>query len=357
MERKAVNFDRPIFFNAIRPLFGGRLNQPQVDGMDAILNAWEKRSPNGDPRWLAYMFATAFHETAYTMQPVREAYWLSEAWRKQNLKYYPYYGRGYVQLTHKENYQYAGQFIGADLVRYPDLALDAGNASVIMFVGMEQGWFRGDAKGRHTLSRYFSRQVDDPRGAREIINGKEVKTINGKKVVVADIIAGYHQSFFRAIMAGAGRRMGMQSLFSAKMPGFGDFGEGRPELSVAGKTSLAAIEEAEPFATTDDDAFGDAGDVGQDMEPEAQDAALSGYDHASDPYALLDRTVELVGSYVGKNKVPEERLPDFIASVHSVLATLLAPSPAGLGGEERPLIKDVIGEGESEGASDRTPAL
>ena len=39
---------------------------------------------------LAYLLATAFWETARTMQPVDEAFWLSEAWRKKNLRY----GRG-----------------------------------------------------------------------------------------------------------------------------------------------------------------------------------------------------------------------------------------------------------------------
>ena len=51
--------------------------------------------------WCAYGLATAWWETNKTMQPVREAYWLSEAWRKPNLRYYPHYGRGYVQLTWK----------------------------------------------------------------------------------------------------------------------------------------------------------------------------------------------------------------------------------------------------------------
>ena len=35
---------------------------------------------------LAYLLATAFWETARTMQPVVEAFWLSEAWRKKNLR-------------------------------------------------------------------------------------------------------------------------------------------------------------------------------------------------------------------------------------------------------------------------------
>ena len=34
----------------------------------------------------AYILATAYWETARTMHPVVEAYWLSEEWRKKNLR-------------------------------------------------------------------------------------------------------------------------------------------------------------------------------------------------------------------------------------------------------------------------------
>ena len=50
---------------------------------------------NGD------VLATVEWETNKTFQPVREAYWLNEDWRRAHLKYYPYYGRGFVQLTWK----------------------------------------------------------------------------------------------------------------------------------------------------------------------------------------------------------------------------------------------------------------
>lgn len=54
---------------------------------------------------IAYVLATVEWETAKTFKPVREAFWLSEAWRKKNLRYYPFYGRGYVQLTWEKNYK------------------------------------------------------------------------------------------------------------------------------------------------------------------------------------------------------------------------------------------------------------
>lgn len=180
------------------PSLGG---QKQKAGMKAIIDGFEEHLAGADLRWLAYMLATAFHETAATMEPVREAFWLSENWRKTNLSYYPYYGRGYVQLTHKGNYKTAGDDIGVDLVNKPDLAMDLANAARIMFLGMTEGWFRGDSHGRHKLSRYFSNDVDDPIGARNIINGKEVKVIAGKETTIAAVIADYHAVFLAALQA------------------------------------------------------------------------------------------------------------------------------------------------------------
>ncbi|WP_261338682.1 murein L,D-transpeptidase catalytic domain-containing protein [Rhizobium leguminosarum] len=179
------------------------IGQKQTAGMKAIVDGFEARLRGGDRRWLAYMLATAFHETAATMEPVREAFWLSENWRKTHLPYYPYYGRGYVQLTHKDNYKKAGDDIGVNLVGTPDLAMNPSHAAHIMFIGMTQGWFRSDAHGHHTLSRYFSDDVDDPVGARNIINGKESKIVGGQQTTVAAIIANYHAIFLHALEAGS----------------------------------------------------------------------------------------------------------------------------------------------------------
>lgn len=176
-------------------------DKTQMTGMKAIVEGFEMKLPGADLRWLAYMLATAFHETAATMEPVREAFWLTENWRKANLPYYPYYGRGYVQLTHRENYKKAGDCIGVDLVQAPDLALDPANAAFVMLVGMTEGWFRRDDHGRHTLARYFSHNVDDPAGARKIVNGKEVKVVGGEKTTIGAIIAAYHAIFLRALKA------------------------------------------------------------------------------------------------------------------------------------------------------------
>lgn len=109
----------------------------------------------------AYVLATTWRETNGTMKPVREAYWLSEAWRKRNLRYFPWYGRGYVQLTWEKNYKDAGARIGEDLTTNPDVVMQPEIAATILVRGMKEGWFTGKK-----MSDYTS--FDD---MRPIVNG------------------------------------------------------------------------------------------------------------------------------------------------------------------------------------------
>jgi hypothetical protein len=80
----------------------------------------------------AAVIGTVAVETASTFAPVREAFWLSEAWRMANLRYAPFYGRGYIQLTWEFNYRAYGDAIGVDLVDNPDLALEPQTAAAVM---------------------------------------------------------------------------------------------------------------------------------------------------------------------------------------------------------------------------------
>lgn len=118
----------------------------------------------------AYVLATAYWESNRTFEPVREAYYLQvkdpEAWRKKNLRYWPWYGRGFVQLTWERNYRKAGDAIGVNLLADPDLALDPHNAALILVRGMRGGWFTGKR-----LSDYFDLKRSNWIGARRIVNG------------------------------------------------------------------------------------------------------------------------------------------------------------------------------------------
>jgi len=198
-------FDRQIFFDEVRPMFG-KLNQEQVDGMNFILDAWEKDPQSDDLRWLAYALATTRHETASTMQPIEEY------GKGQGMSYGKpdpttgevYYGRGFVQLTWADNYQRADAELSlagdASCYWHADNALDPTIAARVMFYGMAQGWFRSDSQGKQTLGRYFNMTADDPYGAREIINGDKHYTpdwANGAQI--GTIIADYHDTFLAAL--------------------------------------------------------------------------------------------------------------------------------------------------------------
>lgn len=99
------------------------------------------RCGQGSQNSQAAAIATTAIETASTFAPVREAYYLftateemngtADAWRKRNLRYWPYYGRSYIQLTWDYNYRAAGQAIGVDLLSNPDLAMDPAYAADI----------------------------------------------------------------------------------------------------------------------------------------------------------------------------------------------------------------------------------
>lgn len=117
---------------------------------------------------IAYILATVQHETANTFQPVREGLNASDAWRKSHLRYYPYYGRGHVQLTWKNNYQKFGDLIGIDLVNNPDLVLRSDISLFILLYGMKHGSFTGKS-----LNNYCRDGVTDFINARRVINGTD----------------------------------------------------------------------------------------------------------------------------------------------------------------------------------------
>ena len=122
-----------------------------------------------DEGQIAYVLATVEWETNHTWKPVKEAYWTSEAWRKKHLRYYPYFGRGFVQLTWKENYEKFGRVLGIDLAVHPDLALYPKYAAYILVYGMKHGTFTGKK-----LDDYMSSEGNfDFIAARHIINGSD----------------------------------------------------------------------------------------------------------------------------------------------------------------------------------------
>jgi hypothetical protein len=156
---------------------------------------------------VAYVLATAYHETARRMKPVRETLAstddeairiLDRSWAAGKLPWVrtPYWrrdadgkswlGRGYPQLTWKDNYVKAGQKLGLDLVSDPTSVMQTEVAIPILVIGMRDGWFTGKK-----LSDYITISKSDFAGARRIINGTER----------AGTVAGYAADYDKALKA------------------------------------------------------------------------------------------------------------------------------------------------------------
>ena len=186
-----ARYDRNTYFNNVRDeLFDGALEQIHVDGQNVILAVWEYGgggTPMTDERWLAYMLATTYKETAKRMWPITE--YGSQSYL-QGKEYYPYIGRGFVQLTWEDNYRKASSALGLiderDLVDHPEMALDSLVATRCLFRGMAEGWYTG-----RKLGQYFNDDKNDPLNARQIINGNDCD----------DEIKGYHNQFLAALDA------------------------------------------------------------------------------------------------------------------------------------------------------------
>ena len=67
-----MKIDRAKFFKNVRNSpFPGKLKQTQVNGLNVILDAWEK-SGYTDLRWLAYILGTPAIETGMRYEPIIE---------------------------------------------------------------------------------------------------------------------------------------------------------------------------------------------------------------------------------------------------------------------------------------------
>lgn len=181
------------FYDTIRPtLFNGKISESQFKGLEAILSEYSRLCVN-DVRKLAYILATAYHETAKTFQPIAE-YGKGKNYdygKKLKMSRKPYttpdklyYGRGFVQLTWYENYAAMGKQLGLDLLNNPDLLLTLKPSIDVMFFGMTKGMFTG-----RKLSDYFTADKTDWVNARKIINGLDA----------AERIAGYAKIFYNGL--------------------------------------------------------------------------------------------------------------------------------------------------------------
>lgn len=216
-------FDRKQFFAELRKrgsgVFGTRLTQGQVEGLDAMLDEGVKRRVA--LRHMAYIPATSYHEVGGTMQPKRESlnydvpgllktfgrHRITEAqakrygrsgsrpadqkaianiiygglWGRENLGNempgdgWLFRGGGLSQLTGRANFQKFG------IAKNPDSIMDLETSVRIMFDGMLNGLYTGKRLDDYT--DYLSMR----------------RTVN--RMDKAETIAGYAESFERALRA------------------------------------------------------------------------------------------------------------------------------------------------------------
>jgi hypothetical protein len=187
------DMNHKIFFAHMRrTLYRGGLPQQAVDGFKLLLS---KTPETWSESWIAYALATVYHETAHTMQPIREK------GGKNYFKKYEgraelgnttkgdgvlFHGRGYVQLTGRRNYADWAKRLDIPLLTKPDLALGPEIAADILFRGMQLGTFTGRSLATYTTGRGL-----DFIGARRIINGTDR----------ARLIAGYASVIHEALLA------------------------------------------------------------------------------------------------------------------------------------------------------------
>lgn len=189
-----------LFFGHLRKKFG-RLSQDFVNGTNSIIDAWNNYEPRGATLpMLAYVLATAYHETAHTMQPIREiGRGRTRVYGKKNAPVMAgssrrvqndqiYYGRGYVQLTWFDNYLKQTNKLGVDLITNPDKVMEPEISARILIGGMLDGDFTS-----RKLSHYFGKSRKDYVQARRIVNGTDK----------AALIASHARAFEEALTIGS----------------------------------------------------------------------------------------------------------------------------------------------------------
>jgi hypothetical protein len=173
------------FYDRIkRAVFGGRLTPGQFEGVSKILAFRDQMWPGMSDDELAYVLATVVHETAHTMQPITERG--SQKYLRAK-PYWPWIGRGLVQITWERNYKLFRITNPDDALKWP-VALD------VLFRGMVKGMFTGKKLADYIVPGRKPNYV----GARRIINGTDK----------AGLIAGFALSFqdaFKQANAGPNR--------------------------------------------------------------------------------------------------------------------------------------------------------
>jgi len=226
-----MRFDHKRFFEGYRREFGPIPDGKQyiVQGLEGLLTRFETYYGWWDDLdQIANALAQVGRESAYSYQPVAEAYYLGDPSKpgyyagntatvrrvQENFRYYPFFGRGHIQLTWEEGYRkmnsylrkYFPEVVAAvekrtgkpfDLVKHPELATDFDVSFCVFTVGMHLGIFRPG----HTLDRYITPTHVDHYAARDIVNGDKGYKDKSSGQLIGRIIEGHAKKWTRILQA------------------------------------------------------------------------------------------------------------------------------------------------------------
>ena len=190
-------------FEKFKKVFGKRsIHQSFVDSINNLFRSFNDYNSLGgsNPLYVSYMLATAWHETAFTMKPIKEY-----GGDKYLSKYdtgrlarilgntpeadgdgQKYAGRGHVMITGLRNYRLFSLMLDKDLVNYPDLALDPKTSADILTIGSLKGSFTSKKLSDYISYGYRQEFID----ARRVINGTDK----------AGVIATYAENFLQCLV-------------------------------------------------------------------------------------------------------------------------------------------------------------
>ena len=141
-----------------------------------------------DPAHLAYVLATAEHETNFGRDMVErwgpsalQTSYEGHTMNERNGDGERFRGRGYVQLTFRKNYRRFARALGERLEEEPDLAADPDVAARVMAVGMSRLGYRSP---KLVLGAFGAGAAFDFVAARDIVNGdrRRVETRYGTTI-------------------------------------------------------------------------------------------------------------------------------------------------------------------------------